>query len=189
MGEGFARPPRTRPGSVTVLAAIAAIGLAMPAVERGSPAGRTASTGLPYPVTARVSVVPPADSIVDLAVTRPGPTRGTASFRMGPVRYLVVVRPYLGTTDAATDEARDKIISSPGYQVTAQACFFVTNSGLIGRWARFGAWGWSGVYAVFVVNGQRIEMTATGTDARFNLEMAGIERSMRTLTYRSPPAR
>jgi hypothetical protein len=180
MGEGFARPPRNRPGSVTVLAAIAAIGLAMPVVGRGSPAGHTV---LPYPVTARVSVVPPADSTVDLAVTRPGPTRGTASFLMGPVRYLVVVRPYQGTTDGAAADARGKIISSPGYQVTAQDCYFVTDSGLLGRWGRFGAWGWSGVYAVFVVSGLSIEMTATGTDARLNLELDGISKSMRTLTY------
>lgn len=169
---------------MTVLAAIVAIGLAMPVVGRGSPVGHTVSTGFPYPVTARVSVVPPADSTVDLSATRPGLARGTVSFLMGPVRYVVVVRPYQGTMDGATGETRDKIISPPGYQVTAQECYFVTNSGLIGRWGRFGSWGWSGVYTVFVVSGLRIEMTATGTDARLNLEMAGIERSMRTLAYR-----
>jgi hypothetical protein len=169
---------------VTVLAAIAAIGLAMPAFDHGLPASRTATAGLPYPVTAGVSVVPPAQSTLDLPGTRPGMTQGTASFLIGPVRYLVVVSPYAGTVDRAYG-MRDSIISSPGYQVTGRDCYFVTNSGLTGRWGRFGAWGWSGVYAVFVVNGLRIEVTASGTDARLNLELDGIQASMRTLAYQA----
>jgi hypothetical protein len=190
MGVGFSRPPATRPGSVTVLAAIAAIGLAMPAFDRGlpasrTPASRTATAGLPYPVSAGVSVVPPAQSTLDLPGTRPGMTQGTASFLIGPVRYLVVVSPYAGTVDRAAHGMRDSIISSPGYQVTGRECYFVTNSGLTGRWGRFGAWGWSGVYAVFVVNGLRIEVTASGTDARLNLELDGIQASMRTLAYQA----
>jgi hypothetical protein len=186
MGEGYARPPRNRPGSLAILAVIAAIAVGIPAVDRGLPASRTVSAGVPYPVAAGVSVVPPADSTLDLSVTRPGLTNGTASFLLGPVRYLVVVSPFSGTVDAADYGLRDKIISSPGYQITTLDCYFVTNSGLLGRWGRFGAWGWSGMYVVFVAGGLRIEVTASGTDPRLNLEMDGIEASMRTVAYRPP---
>jgi hypothetical protein len=186
MGVGPARSRHKRSGSLTILALIAAIAVGMPAVDRGLPASHTAAIGVPYPVGAGVTVVPPADSTVDLSVTRPGVTRGTAAFLLGPVRYLVVVGPYSGTVDGAAYWLRDKIISSPGYQVTARECFFATNSGLIGRWGRFIASGWSGLYVVFVVDGLRIEVTVSGTDPRLNVEMDGIESSMRTVAYRGP---
>lgn len=184
MGEGYARPPRNRPSIVTVLAVIAAIGLAIPAVNRGLPASHTATGAIPYPVTASVSIVPPADSTMDQSGTRPGISHGTAAFRIGPVRYLVVVGPYPGTAGGAAQDTRDRGMSFPGYQVSTWHCF-VTDSGLLGRWSRFSAWGWGSAYAVLFVAGLRIELTASGPDARMNTEMNGIERSMRTLTYRT----
>jgi hypothetical protein len=186
MGVGHARPPRYRSGSLTILAVIAAISIGLPAVDHAQPASRTVTTGVPYPVGAGVSVVPPPGSMVDLGTSRFFVDHGRAAFRLGSVRYLVVVGPYLGTVDAAAYWMRERLILSMGYQMTVHDCLVITNSGLIGRQGRYRTWGRSGLYAVFVVNGLRIEVTASGSDPRLRVELSGIKASIRSIAYQRP---
>jgi hypothetical protein len=183
MEVGPPRLLRNGLGSLTILAVLATIAVGLPAIDRGLPASRPVAVGIPYPVGAGVTVVPPPDSVVDLAQTRPGASRGTALFLAGAIRYLVVVTPYSGSLEGAGYRLRNKIISTRGYQVTARDNLVMTASGLSGRQGGYTAPGRSGLYAVFVVDGLSIEVTVSGTDPQLRDALNGIEASTRSIAY------
>jgi hypothetical protein len=183
--EGRARLLRNGLGSLAILGVIVAISVGLPAVDHALPASRPVTAGARYEIGARVSVVPPPGSMVDLTETRPGSNRGTALFLIGVIRYLVVVSPYQGDLDAAADRLRDKITSTRGYQVTGRESVVTTGSGLTGRQGGYTAPGRIGRYAIFVVDGLDIEVTVSGTDPALRAALDGIETSTRSLAYRS----
>ncbi len=184
MGLGWSQMLRNALGSVAVLAVIALIAVGLPAVDRALPASRPVAEGVPYPVGAGVSVVPPPDAQVDLTGTRPGNNRGTALFLIGTIRYMIVVAPYSGSVGEAAERLRNKITLTRGYQVTGRDSVVTTDAGLTGRQGGYTAPGRSGRYAVFVVDGFGIEVTVSGTDPQLRAALDGVEASTRSLAYR-----
>ncbi len=184
MGVASGRVVRNGLGSLTVLAILVLIAVGLPAIDRALPASRPVAAGVPYSIGAGVSVVPPADSEVDLAGTRPGNNRGTALFLIGTIRYMVVVAPYSGSVEGAAERLRNKITLTRGYQVTGRDSIVKTDSGLTGRQGGYTAPGRSGRYAVFVVDGLGIEVTVSGTDPQLRAALDRVEASTRSLAYR-----
>lgn len=171
-------------GSLVVLAVVAAIALGLPALDRALPAGRPVPADEPYEVGAGVFVVPPASALVDLTTTRPGRDRGRALFLIGAVRYVIVVEMFDGTLAEAVARLRCKIARNPGHRITDAEREVTTGAGLVGRQGGYAAPGRTGRYAVFVVAGRAVEVTASGDPARLDQVVADIERSTASITYR-----
>src|SRR4051794_9729884 len=91
-------------GALGVVVTLAGLAFGLPAVDHALPSERAVSSTDPYPVGAGVTVVPPPGATVDVTETRPGDDGGTALFRLGQVRYAIVVRPFTG--DLGTAAAR-----------------------------------------------------------------------------------
>lgn len=186
MGVGSARVLRNGLGSLAILAVTVLIAVGLPALDRTLPASRPVASDVAYPVGANVSIVPPPESQIDLVETRPGANRGTVLFLVGAIRLLVVVAPYPGSLEAAAERLRNKITLTRGYQVAGRETAITTDSGLTGRQGGYSAPGRSGRYAVFVIDGLGIEVTASGTDPQLRAALASIEASTRSLTYEGP---
>jgi hypothetical protein len=186
MWVGRARLLRNGLGSLTVLSVIVAISVGLPAVDRALPASRPVTTDEPYQVGAGVSVVPPDRAQMDVTQTRPGPNRGTAVFMIGSVRYVIVVTPYQDNLQQAAERLRLKITSTRGYQVTGSEFSAATSSGLVGLQGGYTAPGRNGRYAVFVVEGLAIQLTASGADPELRHVLDEIEASIASISYRRP---
>lgn len=186
MDVGQARLIRNGLGSLAVLALIAMISLGLPALDRVLPDSRPLRPGQPYEVGGGISVVPPPGSVVDLNHTRPRNTHGTALFRVGTIRYVIVVAPFTGRLAEAAERLRRKITSNRGYQVTHGEVGIITAGGLVGRQGVYAAAGRSGRYAVFIIDGLVIEVTVSGSDPQLRAALRDIQASTRSITYRKP---
>jgi hypothetical protein len=165
---------RNLAGSLAILATIGGIAYGLPAVDRALPSDRPVAAGEPYTVGAGVTVVPPPHSMIDVTKTRPGADRGTALFLLDSVRYVIVVVPFTGTLDEAAARLRRKITGSAGYQVAGNERPVTTAQGLVGRHGAYAAPGRAGRYAVFVVDGLAVEVTVSGSGARFDSAIASV---------------
>jgi hypothetical protein len=186
MRVGRARLLRNGLGSLTILGVILAISVGLPALDRALPARRPVAAGQPYPIGGGVSAVPPPGALVDITRTRPGSNRGTAVFMIGSVRYVIVVTPYEGSLQEAAARLRHMITSTRGYQVTGSEFGVTTTSGLAGLEGGYTAPGRNGRYAVFVVDGLAIQLTASGTDPELRDVLKQIEMSTASISYRRP---
>jgi hypothetical protein len=171
-------------GSIGVLAAVGAIAIGLPAVDRALPAARPVAADRPYDVGGEVTVVPPRGALVDVTKTRPGADRGTALFLVGPVRYAVVAAPFAGSLDDAAARLRRKITATRGYQVVGPEWSVSTSSGLAGRQGGYTAPGRGGRYAVYLAGPLAIEVTVSGTDLELRDVLREIETSAATLRWR-----
>src|SRR5882757_1136140 len=77
--------------SLGIVGVIAGIAFGLPAIDRALPPDRVVAAGVRYPVTDTVTVLPPAGARLDVRQTRPGRDSGYVLFRLGTVRYAVVV--------------------------------------------------------------------------------------------------
>jgi hypothetical protein len=102
-------------------------------------------------------------------------------FRLGPVRYSIVVRRFDGTLDAAAMRLRQRITDTSGYQVTGNQLTIATAGGLAGFQGGYTAPGRGGRYSVFVAHGHTIEITVSGADLDLGRSLPAIEASTRTL--------
>src|SRR3954447_20803761 len=119
-------------GALAVAAALGGLGFGLPAVDRAMPAERPVRHDRPYLIGGGVTVLPPRDAVLDVTGTRPGDNEGTVLFRLGPVRYSIVVRPFDGTLDTAATRLRQRITDTSGYQVTGSQLTIATAEGLAG---------------------------------------------------------
>jgi hypothetical protein len=186
MRVGRARLLRNGLGSLTVLGIIVAISVGLPAVDRALPARRPVAADQPYQVGAGVSVVPPPGAQMDVTQTRPGTSRGTAVFMIKSVRYVIVVTPYQDNLQQAAERLRQKITSTRGYQVAGAEFLATTGSGLVGLQGGYTAPGRNGRYAVFVVEGLAIQLTASGADPELRDALDEIQASIDSISYRRP---
>ncbi|MFF5294922.1 hypothetical protein [Paractinoplanes globisporus] len=168
-------------GAFGVVATLAGLALGLPAIDRALPGERPVSADEPYPIGAGVTVVPPLGATLDVTVTRPGGTTGTALFRLGGVQYKIAVRPFDGDLRSAGSSLRQRITANPGYQVTGPQLEIATADGLAGLQGGYTAPGRSGRYAVFVADGLTIEVTISGVDLDLGRTLPQIEASTRTL--------
>jgi hypothetical protein len=165
-------------GVVTVLAVLA---FGLPAIDHTLPAERPIRHDQPYLIGGGVSVLPPRAAVIDVTGTRPGTDEGTVLFRLGPVRYSIVVRRFDGTLDAAAMRLRQRITDTSGYQVTGNQLTIATAGGLAGVQGGYTAPGRGGRYSVFVAHGHTIEITVSGADLDLGRSLPAIEASTRTL--------
>jgi hypothetical protein len=186
MRVGRARLLRNGLGSLTVLGLILAISVGLPAMDRALSASRPVAADQPYQIGGGVSVVPPKGAQVDVTQTRPGTNRGTAVFTIGSVRYVIVVLPYAGGLAQAAQRLRAKITSTRGYQVTGPESPVTTTSRLVGLRGGYTAPGRNGQYAVFVVGGLSIQLTASGAQPELRGVLRDIEASTQSISYRRP---
>lgn len=173
-------------GSLAILLGLGGLAFGLPAVDRAVPASRPVAGGQPYPVGAGVTVVPPDGALLDLTGTRPAVNRGRALFLLGGVRYLVAVGPFAGDLPAAAAQLRRRITGNPGYQVTGSESAVRTAAGLSGLQGSYTAAGRGGRYAVFLVAGLSVEITASGTDLQLSHWLEAIEASIHSLDHRRP---
>ncbi len=174
-------------GSLGVAAALAGLAYGLPAIDRALPDQRPVRTDEPYPVGAGVSVLPPPGATVDVTATRPGNDQGTVLFRLGRVRYAIVVRPFDGDLPTAAQRLRQRITGTAGYQVTGVQLTVNTAGGLTGLQGGYTAPGRGGRYAVFVTGGLTIEVTIAGADLDLGRTLPQIEASARTLRHDGAP--
>ncbi|GLY07184.1 MULTISPECIES: hypothetical protein [Actinoplanes] len=167
-------------GLVLVLAFLT---FGLPLLDQAVPAQRPVPAGLPYPVGAGVTVVPPPGATLDVTGTRPGEDRGTALFRVGRVRYAIAVQPFDGDLSAAAVRLRQRITGTSGHRVTGTQLAVSTAGGLDGVQGVYSAGGRDGRYAVFVAHGLTIEVTVSGADLDLGRTLPAIDASTRTLDY------
>jgi hypothetical protein len=168
-------------GALGLVAVVSGLAFGLPAVDRALPAERPVRHDGPYLIGGGVTVLPPRDAVLDVTGTRPGDTEGTVLFRLGPVRYSIVVRPFDGTLDAAATRLRQRITDTSGYQVTGSQRTIATAEGLAGIQGAYTGPGRGGRYSVFVANGHTIEITVSGADLDLGRTLPAIEASTRTL--------
>ncbi|GIE92119.1 hypothetical protein [Actinoplanes regularis] len=162
---------------------LAALSFGLPALDRAVSAQRAVRAGEPYRVGAGVVVVPPAGATLDVTGTRPGEDRGTALFRLGPVRYAITVQPFSGDLTQAAVRLRQRITGTAGYQVTGTQLAVSTAGGLAGLQGGYTAGDRGGRYAVFVAHGLTIEVTVSGADLDLGRTLPAIDTSTKTLRY------
>lgn len=162
---------------------LAGLTYGLPLLDRAVPAQRAVAAGAPYEVGAGVTLVPPPDATLDVTGTRPGADRGTALFRIGPVRYAVAVQPFDGDLTAAAVRLRQRITGTSGYQVTGTQLAVWTAGGLAGVQGGYTAGNRGGRYAVFVAHGLTIEVTVSGGEPDLGRTLPAIDASTRTLRY------
>jgi len=130
---------------------------------------------------ARVKKTLREGAVLDVTGTRPGDEDGSVLFRLGPVRYAIVVQPFDGTLQAAARRLRQRITGTSGYQVTGAELAVATRSGVAGLQGGYTGPGRGGRYAVFVDGGHIIEVTVSGADLDLGRTLPAIEASTRTL--------
>ena len=168
-------------GALGVVAVLAGLAFGLSAVDRALPAERPIRHYQPYLIGGGVTVLPPRDAVIDVTGTRPGDDEGTVLFRLGPVRYSIVVRPFSGNLDAAAAGLRRRITDTAGYQVTGNQLTVATAKGLAGLQGGYTAPGRGGRYSVFVADRHTIEITVSGADLDLGRTLPAIEASTRTL--------
>ena len=183
MGEGTPGQRTNLLGAFLLVLALAGLAFGLPAIDRALPSQRPVRPGVPYLVGGGVTVVPPAGATIDLTGTRPGEDQGMVLFRLGPVRYSIIVQPFAGTLTAAADRLRQRITGTPGYQVTGTQLTVATMDGLTGVQGGYTAPGRGGRYTVFVGHGRTIEVTVSGGELDLGRSLPGIEASTRTVSY------
>ena len=173
-------------GALAVAGVLAGLTFGLPAIDDALPAGRPVRADEPYPIGAGVTVEPPHGAVLDVTGTRPGNNQGSVLFRLGLVRYSIVVRPFDGTVAAAAIGLQQRITQTAGYQVTGAQLTITTHSGIAGLQGAYAAPGRGGRYAVFVSDGYLIEVTVSGADLDLGRTLPAIEASTRTLTAADP---
>ncbi len=183
MGSGRQRLYRNLMGTLVVAAAIAIIGLGLPAVNREIPAVRAVISGQPYTVGAGVTVLPPPGASLDATQTRPGTVTGQVLFYVGTVRYALVATPYTGSLSEATAHLRSTLTASRGYQVTGPESPIRTDNGVTGMQGMYASAGRDGRYAVFVRHGLAVQVTFAGSDVDLRPLLPEIEASIASITF------
>jgi hypothetical protein len=168
-------------GALAVVTVLAGLAFGLPAVDRALPAERPVRADQPYLIGGGVTVRPPPGAVLDVTGTRPGDDDGAALFRLGRVRYSIVVRPFDGTLEAAATSLRRRITDTSGYQVTGAQLGIATTHGVAGLQGGYAGAGRGGRYAVFVAAGHTIEVTVTGADLDLGRTLPAIAASTRTL--------
>jgi hypothetical protein len=168
-------------GALAVVAVLAGLAFGLPAIDRALPSERPVTPGVPYRIGGGVTVVPPRGAVLDVSGTRQGDTDGSVLFRIGLVRYSIVVRPFDGTLEAAATSLRRRITATSGYQITGGQLDVVTAEGLMGRQGGYAGPGQGGRYAVFLTAGHTIEVTVTGTELDLGRTLPSVDASTRTL--------
>jgi hypothetical protein len=168
-------------GALAVVAVLAVLAFGLPAVDRALPAERPIRADRPYLIGGGVTVMPPGGAVLDVTGTRPGDEEGRVLFRLGPVRYSIVVRPFEGSLEAAATSLRRRITDTSGYQVTGAQLGIATADGLAGLQGGYAGPGRGGRYAVFVTNGHTIEVTVSGADLDLGRTLPAITASTSTL--------
>src|SRR4051812_6026926 len=106
MGRVTRRQLTNMIGALGVVLALAGLAFGLPAVDRSLPAVRPVRHDAAYAVGGGVTVVPPRGAVIDVTGTRPGDDEGSVLFRLGSVRYSIVVRPFDGSVDVAAMRLR-----------------------------------------------------------------------------------
>jgi hypothetical protein len=171
--------------SVAVLTVLAGLALGLPALNRAIASARPVPAGTPYYVGAGVRLLPPPGAQVDVTKTTPGPTRGTALFLLGGVRYTVQAAPFDGGLEQAVAALRGKVTGVYGYQVTGAERPVHTDGGVAGRQGGYSSSGREGRYVVFLAAGTVVEVTFVGGDLELHDSLAALEASVRSITIGS----
>jgi len=172
---------RNLAGSIGIVCTVAGLAVGLPLLDEALPATRPVDPG-PYAVGGGVTVTPPPGSRVDVTLTRPGETRGTAVFLVGSVRYVIVVTPFTGSLDSAAERLRRKITAVRGHELTGKEFPVTTATGLSGLQGAYAAPGRGGRYLVFRGGEVAVEVTVAGADPQLRAALAAIETSTGTLT-------
>jgi hypothetical protein len=174
-------------GSLAVLGVVVLVAFGLPLLDRALPSSRPLETvgAAPFTVGSGVTVVPPGQSRVDVAKTRPGRDRGTALFLIGGVRLAVVVSPYRGSLDDASNRLHHKLERTGDASVGPAGPVPTTQdvSGVQGNYVSLGR---PGTYAVFVADGVGVEVTASGPDPELRALAPQLDLAIRSVRFGTP---
>jgi hypothetical protein len=165
--------------SLGVLAVLAGLAFGLPAVNAAIPAAQAVSADRPYQLGYGVTVLPPPGAQLD--VTKSGP--GSALFVLAEVRYLLVVTPFPGTLEQATDQLRHRITANRGYQVTGAETSTRTNQGVAGRQGGYTSPGRNGRYAVFLARGVSVQVSIAGADLDLRQALPALTGSVASIAF------
>jgi hypothetical protein len=173
--------------SLGILAVVAAITLGLPALDRALPPERAVPTGVAYPVTDTVTVIPPAGARLDVSQTRPGRHSGHAVFLLGRVRIAILVSPDQLTLAAAADQLRTRL--RDGLGATSIGPEGITPTGILtGRFRAGPDRGWYAVRvfgSTTVVNATVVNATASGPPGELASGLPAIEASVASIARAS----
>jgi len=158
--------------SLGVMAVVATMAFGLPALDRAVRADRPVSHGVPYHVGGGITVVPPPGAVLDVTGTRPRSDRGTALFRLGAVRYALVVTPYSGDPTTAVARLRTKLCGTGRCQTTEAAGLWsgvIEGPDLAGR------------YAAVVLDGRLVEATVLGPPPALDERLPAVSASLSSL--------
>jgi hypothetical protein len=187
MGLARAGLLRDALGSLAVVGVVAVIAFGLPFLDRHLPDTRPMSAGVPYQVGGGVTVEPPAGALLDVTKTRPESNRGTVLFTVGGVRVAVVVTPYRGDLDGATNRLRNKIMRVGAGQIINGDAPISARGGVVGRQGTYTGQDRVGTYTVFIAGGRSAEVTASGSNDDLTRLASDFDAMVRTLTFRSGP--
>lgn len=173
--------------SLGVVAIVAAIGLGLPWLNARVPATRAVHTGVPYPVAADVTVLPPAGAQYD--VTRTATSRdgreGAVLFLVGNARLTVSVLRFTGTLAAAAQALRTTITRARGYQALGEQAPTATSAGVPGLGGGYTTATATGWYAVFVADGLAVQATFAGVDLPGSGGLPSLQASVASIAFGS----
>jgi len=168
--------------SLGILAVVVGIAFGLPALDRSLPREQATASGVAYPVTDTITVVPPEGARLDVSQTRPGTGSGYAVFLVGRVRYAVFVSPdHLSLTEAA-DRLRTRLHDSLGAQTTGaeQPLAGIAPGGVLA--GQFHAGADDGWYAVRLVGASTVvNVTASGPRGTLADRLPAIEASVASI--------
>ena len=181
MGLAAGQLPRNALGSLGVMAVVGIMALGLPALDRALATDRPVSHDAPYRLGGGIDVVPPPAAVLDVSRTRPRAESGTALFRLGPVRYALIVTPNAGNLTGAVTRLRGRLCGT-GRCRTSEATVLHTDGGPTGRVGTIEAPGpRAGRYAAFIVGTRVVEVVVTGPTDALAHRLPAIEASLATL--------
>ncbi len=187
MGGARAGLTRNALASLGVVAVLAMVGVALPAVNARVPATYAVATGRPYPVATGVSVVPPPGAQYDAtrtATSRDG-REGGVLFVVGTARLTVVVVRFTGTLPQAATALRAVIVRARGYQALGREAPTATSAGVRGLAGGYTTATGTGWYAVFVADGLAVRATFAGTDLPGSAELPALRAAVASIAFRA----
>ena len=181
MGLAAGRLLRNAFGSLGVAAVVGTMALGLPALDRAVAADRPVANDVPFQIGGGITVVPPRDAVLDVTGTRPRADRGTVLFRLGPVRYALIVTPYPDDLSGAVRRLRGRLCGT-GRCRTSDAAVLRLDGGPTGRTGTIEAPDpLAGRYAVFVVADRIVEVVVTGPNDALSARLPAVRDSLATL--------
>lgn len=165
-----------------MLAAVGALSLGLPAIDRAVPAERLLPIAQPLAVGDGVTIRPPPGTVIDARGTVPSIDR--VHLVTHGVDYRVQIVDHAGSLSALAADLRRQVAATSGQQALGLEVDVRTTAGVPGRAAQFtGVDGRGGWYAAYLYGHTGAYVVVTGTEADLVAYGDEIRDSLATLRF------